>query len=237
MDSQWSSETPNLIPNNDLEASGKRGIWNDVWMSEWTTSGTVTLSNNAHWGTYSISVYSNSSASQVITALSPGLYTFRAWVQTISDPGGAIYLSDYVKQPVIINTEPNRNWYLIERKDIAINNSFLEIRFSTANRTGDVRMRVDDLELIKQPSKVTGINKIATNDLYKIIVDKNNRQLEIIPTAPTNNISMVEIYNLSGNRIYSQKMNLSSTLIINGIFTNDGIYIVKIGTFVKKISL
>ena len=245
VDSQWSAETPNLIPNSDVEAAGKRGTgsWNYAWMSEWTTSGNITLSNNAHWGTYSISVYTTSAdcaAYQVITALSPGLYTFRVWVQTVSDPGGVITLSYYNKQqknnPLRIYPDPNRDWYLIEVKDIEVDNSFMEIRFSTAYRTGDVRMRVDDMELIKQPSG-TGIENITVNELFRIAVDKNNRQIEIIPTVITNEASVVEIYNLSGNKIYGRKVNLSAPLQINGIFSNTGIYIVKIGKFVKKICL
>ena len=242
MDSQWSFENPNLIPNNDFEAAGKRGIWNETWMSEWTTSGTVTLSNNSHWGTYALSLYSNSNGYQVITALAPGKYTFKAWAQTISDPGGLITLSDYNKQqkynPLRINVEPNKDWHLIEINDIEVDNSFMEIRFSTSYGTSDVRLRVDDLELIKQPSNA-GNAEIGMDDLdlVKIIFDKNNRQLEIIPTNTMIDASVVEIFNISGNKIYSGKINPSSTLKINGIFANEGIYIIKIGAFIRKIIL
>ncbi|GHV57395.1 hypothetical protein FACS1894182_06110 [Bacteroidia bacterium] len=238
MDSQWSSKNPNLIPNPDFEAAGQRGIWGDVWISEWTTSGNITLSNNSHSGTYAISLRSECKASQVITALAPGKYTFRAWMQTLSDPGGSITLSDYNKQqqnPLKINIEPNKDWHLIEVKDLEIDNPFMEIVFSTSYRTDDVRMRADDLELIRQWDDPNTALKISKDDLVKIVIDRNNRQLEMIPVVTMTGSVAVEIYTVSGNKLYKGELNSSTPLRISGVFANRGVYIVKMDGFTRKI--
>jgi hypothetical protein len=239
IDSQWLENFPNLVPNPGMEAAPlKRN--GDASLSEWTTSGNVSLSNqNKHSGTFAMSIRSNSTANQVITELIPGLYTFKAWVKTQGDPGASLYLkyhrnragTDQIRETI----EADRNYYLIEINNIEVTNNFMEIGFVTQNNPGDLRLWVDDIELKRQmnPSEIVSVGK--DENAVQLFTDRDALTLTIsINSQLLRNYPEIAVYDLMGNKIYATRMNTSSITIKNR-FIRHQVYFVKIGTINKKI--
>ena len=236
IDSQWNSETINYIPNANFESALNRGYYDETWLSEWGGTGSVVLTtSNQHNGNFGLSIRSNSKASQVITELTPGNYKFKAWVKTQLNPGSYISINyskknnpSYEILRWISDASP---YYLLEIDNIEITNHFIEINFFTQQRTGDVRLWVDDIELSLKHSSIADC---SFDNKINISTDITNKTLTI-SVIPSNGENMpVNIYNIIGTRLYAGKMD-SNPKNIEGIFKTGQIYFVQIGTFVKKI--
>jgi len=237
MDSQWISENVNLVPNADFEGALSRGYWGDTWLSDWYGTGTGGVgltTNNQRSGSYALSIRTNSRASQVITELSPGYYNFKAWVRTQLNPDSYLKIKytdknnpNYEVSRWISNDTP---YHLLEIENLEITNHFIEISFNVQDRAGDVRLWVDDIELRKTGSLNAEKNTVDNINIY---VDRNKRSLIVNVSSEEKNLP-VQIYNITGIKLYSGKME-SNQLIINDIFTTSQVYIVQVGTNTKKI--
>ena len=234
LDSQWSATKVNKVVNGDFESSSTRGYWNDKWISDWSSNGHLTDSN-VHEGNYSLSISSNRRATQVITELTPGKYTLKAWVNTQYNADAYLYLryhqnrngSDQIKKLF----ENNMPYHQIEIKDIEVTNNFAELAFIVPYKSNDVRLRIDNVEFFKQ-EEGSKIHYIAKSHI-EIRVDRNTENLQIINQEWDSQILPIEIFNVAGEKIYQGEFNQPSITISN---IPAGFYIIKVGNEIKKIS-
>ncbi|MDR3251776.1 MAG: CotH kinase family protein [Tannerella sp.] len=237
IDSQWLEESPNMLPNADMEAAPDKKSGEAI-LSEWTTSGNVGLSTlNNRSGKYALSIHSNSNAFQIITELTPGLYTLKAWVKTQQSPNAYLYLkyhnnrsgSNQLRQDIA----NNQDYHLIEIKDIEVTNNFAELGFVAQYAVGDVRLWVDDVEWKKQtdPSHTPVIQ--SDPNTFSIIADRNAMSLTIRMNAPYTTGQTVTITDMSGKRIFTAKTN-TDRMTVNNVFVRNHIYIVTVGNSSKK---
>jgi len=242
IDSQWITEQPNLVANAGFESamSKKNGTY-DTNFSEWSTRGTVALSTtNKRNGDYAASIQNGGSSTyQVIGELTPGLYDLEFWVKTQQSPQAFAYIKYYQdrfgRDEIMHQIEDNKDYHLIEIKDIEVTNNFLELGFGTSrNVSGDVRIWVDDVKLVKQPTK-TALENIDKDHEIIIYADRNTLTLTI-SISPANRMmnQKISIYDISG-RILHMNVISSNTTSIRNIFNPNQLYIIKVGEYVKKI--
>ncbi len=238
VDSQWKTVNPNLVANGSFEGSGKRGIWNDVWVSDWTTWG-----NNAglsttevFQGNYSMSLRDNCGIYQVIGELTPGKYTLKAQVNAQGSPDGYMYVKYHQKKDgtdeIKIKVQNETSYHLIEIKDIQVQNTFVEVGFGAVYKNSSTRMRIDNVEFFRQdiPNSIKE-NKMET---FTVLTNPQTKGLELHLNAPARNLN-VEIFNVSGVKIYSRIYNETMKINIENIFTVKGVYVVRAGNVSKKI--
>lgn len=244
LDSQWMSEDINYVVNGDLEATYSRGGWSDTWLSEWITQGNVyatqTPENNRS-GKYALSINNNSSASQIITELTPGTYKLSAWVMTLNNPDAFIQVKNYDKNSLSkkVNIANNkREYHLVEIDDIDVDNNHVELVFATTNRPGtDVRLWVDDISFIKKSNPVGNETvQLKPEDEINIVANSARKSLMISIPGEQFNPQLLEIFDVTGRKVYSQKLTDKQSHI-EGVFESGRLYIVKVGRTVKKIIL
>ncbi len=240
IDTQWSQEEVNFIANGDFEASLPKGNNVEAWLSEWTKAGTVSLATgNAHNGNYCLLLRRGSKVYQTVTELTPGKYTLKAWVRTTSDPGASMYIKymdkNNLSTEMTKNIEGNKDYHLIEINNIDISNNFVEVGFNTQDKLGDIRLRVDDIELVKQSGTVS--NEIITEPAdtwVNISMNRQQLELHISIINDMKGYPEVVIYDITGRIVYHKKLS-SQNEIIRNIFVPNTIYIVQAGNEVKKI--
>lgn len=239
IDQQWAgNHSINLVPNGSFDASTQRGIWNETWLSEWVVNGNSYLTENSYEGKFGLSVTKNSFVYQVVTELLPGKYTVRFHANTQLDPKAYFYIKYHTDKngndEIKYDIEGNRDYHLVEIKDIEITNNFSEIGFVSGDAPSSTRLRIDNVEFIRQEP----VNSIESVNLYNndwiLSADKNNMSLKVILNNVTNNGQLMEIYTITGSKIYSGKIQ-SSESIINGIFTPNNVYLVRLGEKTKKV--
>jgi len=240
IDSQWVVEQPNIVANAGFEAamSKKNGEY-DTKFSEWSTRGTVALSTiNKRSGDYAASIRSGSSIYQVIGELTPGIYDLEFWLKTQQSPQSFAYIKYYRdklgRDEILYNIENSQNYQFIEIQGVEVSNNYLEIGFGARNVGGDVRLWVDDVKLVKRPTK-TAFDAIDKDQEINIHIDKSTLTLTI-STSTTNSLikQEISIFDISGRKLYEDVIS-SNTASIRNIFTHNQIYIVKIGEYVRKI--
>ena len=237
LDSQWSSEEVNKVVNGTFDAVYSRtpgGL--NAMLSDWKTEGSVNLTSvNMYEGRYALSMYPNGKAWQTLTELTPGKYTLRCMLKTQGDPKANFLLQYYNKNNSVIQKIINNSttYYQIEITDIEVDNHFAEIRFTTGNATGDIRLWVDNVEFIKQTeiNDPTGIKDSQTS--FNVRVNDMNGSLEIELTYIDKN-ALIEVFDISGNTVYSGYA-YAPVMKVEGRFIRNGLYIVRIGNVVKKI--
>lgn len=243
IDSQWAAEEVNMIANAGFEAATTRtATGTDVWIGDWSTSGSgAALSNiaaNIHSGKFALSLRSSCGATQMMTELLPGKYTLRFWANTQSDPGANFYLRYHNNKsgsnPLEMTVEPNKAYHLIEIKDIEVVTGFAELGFYTEAKSGDVRLRIDDVEFVKQPEGGNDIKGINAGNKLTLIVDRQNRSLSVESNDGQSEFP-VSIFDISGKCLYSGCLKSGISIYPGTVFSTKGLYIIKVGNLTEKV--
>jgi hypothetical protein len=237
LDSQWSAEVVNKVVNGTFEAAYSRSSGElNAMLSDWNTSGNVYLTTiNMYEGNYGLSIQPNSFAWQFLTELPKGKYTFKCMVKTLGDPKATYWLQYYNlhstgMREIIKNST---TYYQIEVKDIEVDNYFAEIRFTTGNSTGDIRLWVDNVEFIKQTENIDPTLIKDPQTTFNVKVNNMNSSIEIeLPDFNRN--TLIEVFDISGKTMYSGYA-YAQVMKIDGLFVRNRFYIVHVGDVVKKI--
>ena len=240
IDSQWSHEDVNLIPNGSFEAAGPKRVTSiDANLSEWTVSGNAGLTTTDQFeGKYALIMGARSRVYQVISELTPGKYDLKLWLKMRDEPNAQIYVKFHQNRngsdEILRSYKAHNEYTLIEINDIEVTNNFLEIGFITASSINSARLWVDNVELRKQNTS-THIPQISnSDDRLKISVDKSALQMIVFIGNDVPRNTPLNIYDSMGRKIYSKTMN-SNQVMINHIFDRNQMYIVKVGGMVRKV--
>lgn len=241
LDSQWIAEEVNHIPNGDFEGAlrATSNLALDPSLSEWVRTGTPYLmQTDVYGGSFALRMQKGQGVSQVITELSPGLYTLRLWAKTTGDPKGSLYLryhdlpsggTEFTK-----TIATNESYYQIEINNIEVTNPFMEIGFRTKSTERNMILYLDDISFVKQTGPLANATVGPHTKDVNIFVDRRRQTITFTPTADTGKGERLEIYDTSGKQIYSSVLK-ESPLTIGGIFDANQVYILKAGEATKKV--
>ena len=242
IDSQWSrTENVNRIANAGFEASTTRGVWNQTNLSEWETSQSNAALNtsNTHNGNYSLQMQRGSYASQVITELESGLYTFKVWTKTEGSPNAYLtikYHNDKTgANSLSINIDNSTDFRQIEVNNIEVINRFAELRFTVPTSNTAPKLWIDDIVFSKQ-EEIINIESERGNQT-PFFCYTNKKTMSVYIEIQSNELigQTVYIYDIIGNRLHSSPITETHFSISNKSFQKNRIYIINIGNSVQKI--
>lgn len=245
LDGQWIANDVNKVENSNFETIPARGKnSSDIWLAGWDQSyGSKWLTaSNVYEGRYAMSIAANSKVYQVLTDTYAGNYTFRAWVKTQGDPDARIYIRYHSNRTgqdeISIPVSGNRDFHLIERKDIPVSNTFVEVGFITGNRTGDLRLWVDNVEFSTRVEDITSLQELSSpEEPLRMYADRDAQTLYIyVGEESLAAGEQLEVYDLRGQLLYRQRVH-DAQMSVRYLLRPNQVYIVRVGSRSAKISM
>ena len=241
LDNQWTSNDVNHVVNAGFEATSTRGTKPESWLPEWSVSSTnaVYLSTtDKRSGIYGLLINADSKASQILTEVTPGIYTLKVWVKTLSDPGGYVYVKYHTgangQDEKRKTVTPGEEFTLLEIDNIEVSNSFVEIGFGAQGKAGNIRLWVDDVEFSKQKTIVGNTEIKKEPEWLEIKANRAQKELTILINGSIPSGLDIEVFEITGRKAYAAKITSEQTVIQN-IFKTNQLYIVRVGNEVRKV--
>jgi hypothetical protein len=206
MDDQWSENHQNLMANGSFDTDTDYGRNSGAFsVSQWPKPGGQPLVNQPVFsGGYAYEFKSRSIASQIVTELTPGLYTLRVKIKTEGTPDAYMFAKNHGRAEQKINI-PNvdGDFRTVELRDIDVSKPHCEIGIAAWYSTGSSTARAwyDDVEFIRQQD-FTGLQNA---DEYQLNVNYNQDEASLgIFTNFSPQNQPVMIFDIAGKLIFSR---------------------------------
>jgi hypothetical protein len=206
MDDQWSDNPQNLMANgsfdNDTDYGNNASV---LSVSQWPKLGGQPLVNqHVFSGDYAYEFKSRNIASQIVTELTPGLYTLLVKIKTEGTPDAYMFAKNHGRSEQKVSI-PNVDgeFRTVELRNIEVLHPHCEIGIAAWYSTGSTSARVwyDDIVLFRQNE----FSKVQSAEDYQVNVNYNeNAATLVIFTNFSLQNQSVMIFDIAGKLIFSR---------------------------------